>query len=503
LSYVEMKDIYKVYPPDVVALRGVNLSLQRGEIHSIVGENGAGKSTLMKVLYGLVKPSRGRIVINGTEQYITSPSKAIDLGIGMVHQEFMLIPSFRVYENVMLGSEITRAGFINEERAKQEINRIIEKYGFKLDPEEVTSKLSVSAQQKIEIVKQLFRQVSVLILDEPTAVLTPQETKELFDEVRQLKASGKTIVFISHKLDEVLEISDRITVMRKGQEVGTVNNKGITKKELAKMMVGRDVVFRLKKKSHPARNVIFQASDISVFSKKLQKHLLKSINMEVRSGEIVGIAGIEGNGQLELVRVITGFIKPSSGKILLESKDITDLSTRKRRYLMSYVPQDRKYVALALKASILENTVMTHHLGTDLFKGRIMNWRKANSFAKKLIEEFDILCRGVTEPPSALSGGNQQKVVVAREFSLNTNFIVLDQPTRGLDVGSTEYIRSLILKMRDMGKAVLLISADLDELMELSDRIYVIRNGEIVAEIDPTQTDKETIGRHMLGVHDT
>ncbi|ABV33243.1 MULTISPECIES: ABC transporter ATP-binding protein [Pseudothermotoga] len=501
MPYIEMVGIYKVYPPDVVALSGVDLSFERGEIHSIVGENGAGKSTLMKILYGMIKPSAGMIKINGQKVQISNPLKARELGIGMVHQEFMLIQSFKVYENVILGQEMTLAGFIDRKHAKQRVQKIVDKYGFKIDIEAVTSQLSVAAQQKIEIVKQLYREAETLILDEPTAVLTPQESEELFEEIFELRDQGKTVIFISHKLEEVLRISDRITVMRKGKKIATLENKGINPEDLAKMMVGKSIVFQLEKSRIEPGRVVLSIEDLSLKSRRSDRYVLRNVNITVKSGEIVGIAGIEGNGQFELVQTLIGSLKPSTGKITIDGIDVTNMTIRERRKLMSYVPQDRKFTGLALKATILENLLMTHHLKKEFQKGILsINWKKAQEFSKKVAHEFEVVYRNLDESPSTLSGGNQQKIVVGRELSLGYNLIVLDQPTRGLDVASAEYIRNLIIKMRDAGKAVLLISADLEELMQLSDRVYVMRQGKIVASLDEKTIDLQTIGNYMLGV---
>ncbi len=498
MAYIQMIKIYKVYPPDVVALNGVDLSLEKGEIHSIVGENGAGKSTLMRILYGMIKPSAGTIMIDGRKVQISDPSQAMKLGIGMVHQEFMLIPSFKVFENVMLGQEISKMGFVNRKKAAEYVQRIIDKYGFGIDSNLPVSQLSVAAQQKVEIIKQLYRKADLLILDEPTAVLTPQESDELFEQIFRLKHQGKTIVFISHKLDEVLRISDRITVLRKGQKIATIENKNVDVNELAKMMIGKPISSKIQKSRSEPKEEILLVENLLV--RKANREALKNVNLSVRSGEIVGIAGIEGNGQYELVQSIIGTIKPDGGRIIVNNVDVTELSIKERRKHICYVPQDRKYVGLALKATILENLIMTHHLKKEFQKGLFsMDWKKARSYAKKATEQFEVVHRNLNEQPMALSGGNQQKLVVAREFSLGYDLIVLDQPTRGLDIASTEYIRYLILQMRNAGKGVLLISADLDELLQLSDRLYVIRNGQIVAHLDPSKTDIHTIGNYMLG----
>jgi len=501
MSYIQLKDIYKVYPPDVLALEGVNFSLEKGEIHSIIGENGAGKSTLMKILYGMVPPSSGEIFINNQEQKITNPNVAIKLGIGMVHQEFMLVPSFKVYENVVLGLEKTKNfGFLDKEKILNELEEITKKFNLSVDLQATTSNLSVAAQQKVEILKLLYRKVDTLIFDEPTAVLTPQETHQLFKEIRNIRDTGKTIVFISHKLEEVLEISDIITVMRRGKVISTLKNENFSKGELAKMMVGKEVMLTVKKAPKEPGKEVFKCENLTVVSNKTKINLLSSINIVIRSGEIVGLAGVEGNGQYEIVQAIIGEIYPNHGKIFIEDQNITELTIRKRRSLISYIPADRKRYGLALNAALTENLSMTHHLGERLSKFRyIMDWKKAKKFAKDLINQYNILSRSINDVPKNLSGGNQQKLIVAREFSLDAPFLLLDQPTRGLDVGSIEYVHNVILEMREKGKGILMISADLDELLSMCDRLYVVRKGEIVAELDPKIHSKEEVGQYMLG----
>ena len=495
-----MKKICKVYPPDVVALEEVNFSLNKGEVHSIIGENGAGKSTLMKILYGMLRPSSGHILVNGEEVKIHNPNRAIELGIGMVHQEFMLVPSFRVFENVMLGM---KQGFMNRSKIKEDIQRIIDRYKFGIDLNAVTSELSVSAQQKVEILKQLYRQVDTLILDEPTSVLTPQETKQLFEEISELKKNGKTAVFISHKLDEVLKVSDRITIMRKGKRIDVVENRDLSKAELARMMVGREVLFTVEKPPKKTGGVVFSTKNLSAVSKRTGRPAVDGINVDVRAGEIVGIAGVEGNGQHELIEAVIGSGGVIGGKIFVDGNDMTKCSIKKRRDFIGYVSADRKGIGLALDGNLRENISMTHHLGGEISSRYLFDWKKAEKLSKDLIDQYDILCRNFMDQVKNLSGGNQQKIVVAREFSLGTVFVLLDQPTRGLDVGSIEFIHRSIIEMRETNRAVLLISADLDELMRLADRIYVMRNGKIETEVDPAKVSKEEIGAYMLGVHHT
>ena len=497
-----MRGIYKVYPPEVIALENVDWELRKGEIHSIVGENGAGKSTLMKILSGLIKPSAGSIYINGKEIAFSAPHQAMKKGIGMVHQEFMLVPSFKIYENVILGDEdsvVDNLGLIDSDRARRLVDDVAKRYGFRINVDATTSGVSVAMQQKVEILKQLYRDVEILIMDEPTAVLTPQETEELFDRLKELNEKGKTVVFISHKLDEVLQISDRITVLRKGRKVGTVDNKGITKKELANMMVGRDVVFTVSRGVSSIGKRVLSIKELSVC--KDSKAVLGPLSFDVHEGEIVGIAGIEGNGQFELVEALIGTSPIHEGKLYVGNVDITNMSIRGRRRYIGFVSQDRKYTGLALQSTTMKNIIMTHHIGQMLKRMKFtIDWDRAKGFSRRLVDSYAIVCRDVHESVSTLSGGNQQKVVVAREFSLDVPFLLLDQPTRGLDVGTIEFIHQRILQMRGNGMAILLISAELDELFTLSDKIYVMRGGKIVVELAPSLTTKEEVGAYMLGV---
>ncbi len=497
-----MRGIYKIYPPEVLALENVDWSLKKGEVHSIVGENGAGKSTLMKILSGLIKPSSGKIFIKDCHVIFSAPYQAMKMGIGMVHQEFMLIPSFKVYENVILGSEKDLSkfgGLLDKRKAKSIIKSLSEAYGFEIDINAAASDISVAAQQKVEILKQMFRKVEIVIMDEPTAVLTPQEIEELFGRLRKLKEMGKTIVFISHKLDEVLEISDRITVMRKGKKVDTILNKDITKNVLANMMVGRDVIFRVNKPFKTPGKAVLEVDNITVNS--IKRKTLGPVRFNVYEGEILGLAGIEGNGQFELVEALIGAMALSSGKISVKGIDVTNIAIRDRRKYIGFVSEDRKYTGLALKGSIKENLIMTHHIKNEMHNLPFtINWNKGEIFAQRLIKDFSIVCRSISEQCISLSGGNQQKVVVAREFTLNTPFLLLDQPARGLDVGTIEFIHKKILDMREHGIAILLISADLDELFNLSDRLMVMREGKITGILDPSETTKEDLGAYMLGV---
>ena len=499
-SLIRMKSIIKVYPPAVLALDKVDIEIKEGEIHSVVGENGAGKSTLMHLLYGLLHFNAGTITLRGKPVKFQAPREAVKAGIGMVHQEFMLIPSYTVYENVILGSEPRRQfGSLDRQVAIDKVSELIETYQLGINAKTKVEDLSVAAQQKVEILKLLYRDVDILILDEPTAVLTPQEIEELFRRLKVLKQDGKTILFISHKLYEVLELSDTITVMRKGKRIATMKNENLTKADLARAMVGRDVIFAIKKKDSTPGKVVLSMDQVIGSSPGSR---LKNVDLKVREGEIVGVAGVEGNGQFDLVQILMGFQKPGAGKIVLEGDDITNSDTPERRKRIGFVPQDRKTAGSSQTSSIVENAIMTHHRVNPLFQGRFRSFLSHKigiTFAKNLISAFGVVTSGHHAPISSLSGGNQQKVVIGREYLLNHKFILLDQPTRGLDVGSIEYIQRSIIQRRDEGSACLLISADLDELLSLSDRLLILYRGHFVADLDPKTTSKEEIGEYMLG----
>lgn len=499
---IQIKKIVKVYPPAVLALNQVDLTVNQGEIHSIIGENGAGKSTLMHVLYGIIAANQGEVILRGKSVNFAAPREAVKAGIGMVHQEFMLIPSYTVYENVILGAEPKkRFGSLDRQAAVKKISELIDNYQLDLNPGDKVEDLSVAAQQKVEILKLLYRDVEILILDEPTAVLTPQEIKELFNRLKELKYGGKTILFISHKLDEVLELSDSITVMRKGQKIVSMKNKNLTKADLARAMVGRDVVFSIEKTEAVPGETILSVDGI-VEATESNRARLKDLSLQVRSGEIVGVAGVEGNGQFELVQVLIGFEKAAKGKIFLEGKDITGIETPERRKLFGFVPQNRKISGSSQTSSLIENSIMTHHRTNRSLTGLFnpfLSHRNSRAFTEELIDEFGVVSSGPGTPISSLSGGNQQKIIIGRESLLNHKFLLLDQPTRGLDVGSIEYIQKSIIQRRDEGAACLLISADLDELLSLSDRLMVLFKGRIVADLKPKTTTKEEIGEYMLG----
>jgi simple sugar transport system ATP-binding protein len=523
--FIEMRSLIKVYPPDTLALDRVDLTIKEGEIHSLIGENGAGKSTLMKVLYGMIPASSGEISFRGRRVRYASPREAVATGIGMVHQEFMLVPSYTIYENVILGAEpVGRLGALRNAEARRRVQSLIDRYGLNLNIDDRVCDTSVGAQQKVEILKLLYRDVDVLIMDEPTAVLTPQETGELFRRLRDLNAAGKTIIFISHKLDEVLELSDTITVMRRGRHVATWENRGLGKADLARAMVGRDVVFSVEKPPAQRGDVVFEARDLSYVDAGGRRRL-DGVSFTVRRGEIVGIAGVEGNGQFELVQLVTGLAPVQSGQVKICGRDVTRAPVIERRKLMCYVPQDRKASGSAQKMSLTDNSIMTHHrLNRRIESGwrALLNPAKCRRFAQNLVESFGVLAPNVDTPISSLSGGNQQKVVVGREFLFDADFVLLDQPTRGVDVGSVEFIQREIIRKRgsiegatgDVGAdatvtatataaaGCLLISADLDELFNLADRILVMHRGRIVADLAPPDTTREEVGEYMLGARE-
>ncbi len=496
---VEMRGITKAFP-GVVANDHVDLDVRAGEIHALVGENGAGKTTLMNILYGLIHPDSGEILINGAPVKIGGPRDAIASGIGMVHQHFMLIPVFRVGENIMLGREpVVAGGIYDTAKARRDIQEMTRKYGLALDPDARTGDLPVGLQQRVEIVKVLYRGAGILILDEPTGVLTPQETNELFAVLRDLVKAGKTIIFISHKLREVLEISDRITVMRRGKVVGHLITKDTNQEEIATAMVGRAVLLRVEKKPAKPGAVAFRVENLSTLSDR-GVLALKDVSFELRQGEILGIAGVEGNGQSELVEVLAGTRKASGGKVWLGDKDVTTYNARDEREAgIAHIPEDRRGAGLVLNYSIADNLILGrqrnvlfawHHV--LLLLDAIRKW------AQRLVKEFDIRTPSIEVPARALSGGNQQKIIVAREMASQPRVLLASQPTRGVDIGAIEFIHRRIVAERDGGAAVLLVSAELDEVRSLSDRIAVIYEGRIVS-IEPADASEDRLGLLMLG----
>ncbi len=499
---IEMKDITVKFP-SVVANDRVNFFLQKGEIHGLLGENGAGKSVLMKTLYGMHRPLSGQILVNGNEEKIDNPSIAIRLGIGMVHQHFMLVPHLTVSENIILGQEpTTKRIFLDTKKIKSDLSIFCDEYNLCVDLGSPIYTLPVGMQQRVEILKALYRGADILILDEPTSVLTPQEAEELFKAIEALKNQGKTIVFISHKLKEVLKICDNITVLRKGKVIGTLKASETNQNELAKMMVGRKVKLSYKKEEKTIDKIILRIENLKALN-NLGISALKGVNLNVKTSEILGIAGVQGNGQTELVEVITGLRKATEGRVILNSEDITGKSPKERLKLgISHIPEDRQKRGLIPDFSVWENLILGSQDSPSFSNDKIrINFTKVVDFAKKLIRDFSIKTPNEDTEVRYLSGGTQQRVVVAREFSRNPRLIIAAQPTRGLDVGATEYVHNKLMEMREQGSGILLLSADLDEVWMLSDRIAVIFEGKIVAIKNPEETDKRQIGLLMAGVN--
>ncbi len=492
-TIVQMKDIVKIYPDGTVALRGVDFEVRRGEIHGLLGENGAGKTTLMKILSGLLRPTSGEIYIAGKKVSFKSASEALKHGIGMVHQHLALVPAFTAYENIVLGLS-------GREASRERIEKLMEETGLKVPLDVLVEDLPFGVRQRIEIIKMLYRNVDILILDEPTTNLTPIETKELFHTLRELKKRGKTIIFITHKLREVLEVTDRITVLRRGKVVGRTETTKATPEMLAKMMVGREVVMKIEKKPAKPGEPVLIVKDLWV-KNDLGEWAVKGLSFAVCSGEIFGIAGVEGNGQTELVEAITGLRRVEKGQVILMGKDVTNKSPSELYRLgLSHIPEDRHKLGLVLDMTVSENSILGIHR-LRKFLGRLLNlkWRVIDKHAREIIKRFEIVAPGTRAPVRSLSGGNQQKLVVGRELSKSPQVIVAAQPTRGLDVAATEYIRKLLIKMRDEGKAVLLVSADLDEILQLSDRMAVMYEGEFMGIAKPEELTEERIGLMMGG----
>ena len=499
---IDLRHITKVFPPDTVALADVSVSFESGEIHALVGENGAGKSTLMKVFYGLERRDAGEIFFRGAKVEFRTPREAISAGIGMVHQEILLIPEYTVWQNIVLGSEPVRAfGTIDVHKARQAVRQEIEEFQFNLEADALVGDISVAARQKVEILKLLYRNVSVLILDEPTAVLTPQEIPQLFSELMRLRDKGHTIIFISHRLDEVLTLSDRVTVMRHGKVVGTSAASDLTKEDLARQMVGREVLFTSQRRPQEPGEIVFRAEGLNC-SDTEHRARLHDATVTVHAGEIVGVAGVEGNGQFQLVNAIMGLAPMTSGTLEVSGKDITHADILARRALISFVPQDRAKMGASVAASILEDSIMTHHILDPSFStmgGLGLDYQRATAFTEQIRKQFSVDMGSAGDPFHSLSGGNQQKVILGRELLLETPFVLMDQPTRGLDVGSIEYVHQLLLDLRSRKRAVLLISADLDELFMVADRIVVMCQGNMVADLATDGTSREEVGYYMLG----
>lgn len=497
---IEMLNITKEFP-GIRANDNITLQLKKGEIHALLGENGAGKSTLMSILFGLYQPTSGTIKKNGKEVHINTPNDANDLNIGMVHQHFKLVECFSVLDNIILGVEPTKGLFLEKEGARAKVVELSEKYGLKVEPDALISDITVGMQQRTEILKMLYRDNEVLIFDEPTAVLTPQEIEELMKIMKNLAREGKSILFITHKLNEIMEVADRCTILRKGKYIGTVNIAETTKEELSKMMVGRDVSFSVDKKPAEPRETVLKISHMTVPSKAHDNNAVKDISFNVRAGEIVCIAGIDGNGQTEFVQGLTGLEKISGGTITFLGQDITKSSIRdKSKMGMSHIPEDRHKHGLVLDYSLEQNMVLQRYWQPEFQQGGFIRSRAVREYAEKLIEQYDVRSgQGAVTIARSMSGGNQQKAIIAREIDKNPELLVAVQPTRGLDVGAIEYIHSQLVAQRDRGKAVLLVSLELDEVMDVSDRILVMYEGEIVGQLNPKEITVEELGLYMAG----
>ena len=497
---VEMLNIRKEFP-GIVANDNVTLQLRKGEVHALLGENGAGKSTLMGMLFGMYQPDRGTIKINGKGVKITNPNKANDLGIGMVHQHFKLVENFTVTENIILGCEPKKGLVVDIKSAAKKIEELSKSYGLNVDPYAKIEDISVGMQQRVEILKMLYKNADILILDEPTAVLTPQEIDDLIKIIKGLTKEGKSIILITHKLKEIKEVSDRCTVIRKGKYIGTVDTKDTTEAQMAKMMVGRDVSFKVEKKEAKLKDEVLRVENISVKNNK--KVLgLKNFSLSIKGGEILGVAGVEGNGQTELVEAITGLRKVESGSVIYKGENITNEKTRKRIDKgIAHIPEDRHKRGLVLDYTLEENMIIEVYNKEPFSKRGILNKSAIRKYAEKILGEFDVRSgEGAISKARTLSGGNQQKAIIGREIELNPDLLIAVQPTRGLDVGSIEYIHKRLVEQRDKGKAVLLVSLELDEVLNLSDRIAVVNSGELIGIVNTKETDENEIGLMMAGV---
>ena len=498
---IEMLNITKRFP-GIVANDNITLQLKKGEIHALLGENGAGKSTLMSVLFGLYQPEEGEIRKDGEKVTINDPNDANALGIGMVHQHFKLVECFSVLDNIILGVETTKGGFLQKGEAKKKVMALSEKYGLYVDPDALIEDITVGMQQRTEILKMLYRDNEILIFDEPTAVLTPQEIQELMEIMKNLAAEGKSILFITHKLADIMQVADRCSVLRKGKYIGTVDIKDATPEKLSAMMVGRDVNFVVEKKPVRPGEVVLDIKGMSVASKRHKNNAVNNVSLQVRRGEIVCIAGIDGNGQTELVYGLTGLEPLKEGTLTLNGKDITHMPIRSRLTSgMSHIPEDRHKHGLVLDYSLEDNIVLQRYF-EPRFTNRfgLLKRKEIREYANGLIDQYDIRSgQGAVTIARSMSGGNQQKAIVAREIDKNPELLVAVQPTRGLDVGAIEYIHKQLVAQRDAGKGVLLVSLELDEVMNVSDRILVMYEGEIVGEFDPKKVTVEELGLYMAG----
>ncbi|WP_462259063.1 ABC transporter ATP-binding protein [Vagococcus teuberi] len=495
---IEMRDITKQFG-DFKANDNINLQIRKGEIHALLGENGAGKSTLMNVLSGLLQPTSGQIYMDGQPVTIANPTDAKRLGIGMVHQHFMLVDAFTVTENIILGDEPTKSGVLDKKKSVEDLKRISEQYGMEVNPDALISDISVGMQQRVEILKTLYRGANILIFDEPTAVLTPQEIDELIMTMKELVKEGKSIIIITHKLDEIKKVADRCTVIRRGKSIETVNVKDVSSQQLADLMVGRSVSFKTEKEPSNPKEVILSVKDLHVKDNR-GLEAIKGLDLDVRAGEVVGIAGIDGNGQTELIQAITGLKKIESGKVMLRDKDITNLRPRQiTESNVGHVPEDRHKYGLVLDMTLSENIALQTYYHEPFSKNGVLNYNYMDSYARKLIEEYDVRTTSEHAQAKSLSGGNQQKAIIAREMDRDPELLIVSQPTRGLDVGAIEYIHKRLINHRDKGNAVLVVSFELEEILNVSDRIAVIHAGQIVGIVDPKETTENELGLLMAG----
>jgi simple sugar transport system ATP-binding protein len=494
---LELRHITKTFG-DVIANNDVSFTVNTGTIHAIVGENGAGKSTVMRIAYGFYNADSGEIIVDGKRVEIRNPHDAIALGIGMVHQHFMLVDNMTVAENIVLGSETGSAASLDLDKANREIKRLSDELRLNVDPKALIEDLSVGQQQRVELLKALYRDADLLILDEPTAVLTPQEVEEFFAILRRMKEQGKTIIIITHKLEEVLAISDEVTVMRDGKVVGNVRTSETNAKDLARMIVGRDVLLRVEKSDASPNGMVLQVSDLTVAGR--HGAAVNGVSFDVRAGEIVGIAGIEGNGQTELIEALAGPTPASVGTVEFEGKNITNLSARRVKELgVAHIPEDRHRRGLLLNSDLAENSILGVHYRPPVAVSGFISGSAVENRVKEIIRDFDVRPPVAELPAKALSGGNQQKLIIGREFELHPKLLLVSQPTRGVDIGAIEFIHRKLIELRDGGAAVLLVSAELEEVTALADRLLVIREGRIVGEVDPKTTSVEDIGLMMTG----
>ena len=500
-NIIEFRHITKRFP-GIIACNDINLGIRKGEIHALLGENGAGKSTLMSVLFGMYEPEEGQIIIRGKEEKISNPRVATELGIGMVHQHFKLVQNYSVLQNIVLGQESVKGPFLDMGEARKKVVELSEKYGLAIDPDALIENITVGQQQRCEILKMLYRQAEILIFDEPTAVLTPQEIDELMEIMKGLAKEGHTILFISHKLEEIKRVSDRVTILRRGKFVETLEAATTTTQQMGELMVGRNVNFHVEKGPAQPKEEVLKVEHMTIINGETKKKVVNDVSFSVRKGEIVAIAGIDGNGQSELIYGITGLMPINEGTVSINGKDMTKASIRERNLVMSHIPEDRHKFGLVLDYPLSYNLALKNYFRPDFVsKAGFLKFGKINTYADELIDKFDIRSgQGRVTPARAMSGGNQQKAIVAREIDQNADVLVAVQPTRGLDVGAIEFIHKQLIEQRDNDKAVLLMSFELDEVMDVADRIVVMFEGEIMGVLDPKKVAVEEVGLYMAGV---